>query len=116
MLKQNAKMGLPKCPAGPSSLPPPKARPTRYVRNRDDEYLVVELSGAGVPLGAIAKVLNRPWGVDVKTLKRHYQLELQVGRARCLAAAYERILAAINSPDDPDGLEAALFILDRHGG
>ena len=114
MSKHSAKMGLPKRPTDPpSSLPDSKTRPTRYVRNGDDAHLVIGLSSQAVPWHVIAKVLNRPWGVDVKTMKRHYREELAMGRASILVAAYTRIIAAI---DDPDGLNAAFFLLKRHEG
>ena len=93
-------------------MPDPKTRPTRYVRNADDEHLVIGLSSQAVPWHVIAKVLNRPWGVDVKTMKRHYREELEMGRASILVAAYLCLNAAI---DGPDGLTVAFFLLKRHG-
>lgn len=95
------------------------AREARYQRNKTDEFIVAVLTGERVPQEVIAKALNRPWGVSVETMLRHYAREVAVGKATLLTLAYGRLLREIGdgTVDNPGskaaGTRAAIFIVER---
>jgi hypothetical protein len=63
-------------------------RGIRYVPTEVDRYLVSCLSAEGFAEEVIARTLNRPHGVTVETLQRHYSRELIVGRADIMGRAH----------------------------
>ena len=96
------------------------ARNARYKRNSTDEFVVTILVGERVPETVIARAINKPWGLKIETMQRHYGVELAAGRSRLLALAYSRMLRDIGtSKDNPgtnEGTRAAMFLINRLGG
>lgn len=90
-------------------------RNARYERNKADEFVVTALIAENVSHETIARAINRPWGVKVETLKRHYARELLTGKVDLLANAHLRVAATMANPAHRDSTKAAMFMVGRLG-
>lgn len=68
-----------------------------------------------VSLEIIRRHVNAPHGLSLNTLKKRFDLEIQVGRARLLATAIASLIRTASDPSNAAGLDAAMELTKRYG-
>lgn len=77
--------------------------------------MVERLVEENVSLEVIRQYVNAPHGLSLNTLKKRFDLEIQVGRARLLAIALASLIRAASDPNNASGLDAAMELIKRYG-
>lgn len=87
----------------------------RYQPNETDRFIVSALAQDAVPHEVIARVVNKPHGISVDSLRYHFERELLTGRADLLMRAHVRLAATLNDPGHKDSAKVAMFFVERLG-
>jgi hypothetical protein len=73
---------------------------------------VRRFAGLGITKTGIARLL----GIGVGTMVRHYEAELELGKAETVVAVAGTMLKIATDPDHPSAGKVGMAILDRQGG
>lgn len=99
--KRDAETG--KLPPGPEPWEPTGAERAQVTLLASEEF----------PQVVIAALVHG--GIDVKTLKDKFALELLGGSAQVITTAYSRLFADIRNPLARGGTRAAMYLAEKHG-
>ena len=90
------------------AFPNPEGAPN-MVPSEEQRHLVQVLAGMGVPQMTIARLLNKHGGIDHRTLKKHFAVELEHGREALIASLKTDIVKAAKS----GSVRAQTWLLER---
>jgi hypothetical protein len=117
--KASPKSAKRKAPRGKARKPKPapktyhRRKPTGvpFVSTETQRSMASLLASEGYAKLAIARALH----IDVKTLNKHFEDEMENGRALLVTKGYKRLLADVDDLQSRGGTRAAMFLVTRHG-
>lgn len=89
--------------------------PPAYNPTASERLLVERLVEEDVSLEVIRRHVNAPHGLSLNTLKKRFDVDIEVGRARLLAATITNLVQAAADPNNRKGTAAAIELIKRYG-